>query len=133
MFEESQYRDMVAGVRDLVETYRARGLQAHFIDRTAQRQHAAAGLVPTALIAVLDNAPGSQQLPIGIMRTLLQAHLKSAIDGLPPRHAASAVAWVLDDDKRLMRSGAGITLSINVHCLQAVASLHELPYNVSTS
>jgi hypothetical protein len=107
---------------DLAQRFQQQGLPLHFVTRAQQLQLATAGLVPRDLaerLAAASLADSSQtqqqqqQLPIGDMRTLLQLHLAALLQQLPARARAAAIAWVLDDDKRLLREAAGdTTLSI---------------------
>jgi hypothetical protein len=62
--------------------------------------------VPGSISAAPADEP-VEKLPIGDMRTLLQLHLAVLIAQLPSRVQGSAVAWVLDDDKRLIRKSGG--------------------------
>jgi hypothetical protein len=108
---------------DLAQRFQQQGLPLHFVTRAQQVQLATAGLVPQDLAERLAAASDAaklpessqshqqqqqqQQLPIGDMRTLLQLHLAALLQQLPARVRAAAVAWVLDDDKRLLREAAG--------------------------
>jgi hypothetical protein len=102
---------------DLTSRFQQQGLPLHFVTRAQQVELAAAGLVPRDLAERLAGASSlakssqyqqqQQQVPIGDMRTLLQLHLAALLQQLPARAAQAAVAWVLDDDKRLLRDAAG--------------------------
>jgi hypothetical protein len=106
---------------DLAQRFQQQGLPLHFVTRAQQLQLATAGLVPRDLaerLAAASLADSSQtqqqqqQLPIGDMRTLLQLHLAALLQQLPARARAAAIAWVLDDDKRLREAAGDTTLSI---------------------
>jgi hypothetical protein len=106
-------------VAELAQHYQQQGLPLHFVSRAQQAQLAASGLVPQDLAERIaakatdssqsDSHKQQQQLllPIGDMRTLLQLHLAVLLQQLPPRVREAAVAWVLDDDKRLLMDAAG--------------------------
>jgi hypothetical protein len=97
---------------DLAQRFQEQGLPLHFVTRAQQMRLATAGLVPQDLAERLADASlaersqsqqQQQQLPIGDMQTLLQLHLAVLLQQLPARASKAAVAWVLDDDKRLLR------------------------------
>lgn len=127
-------------------SFQQQGLLLHFISRQQQLQHAAAGLVPedhpcrlnhplpdgqasaTSSAAASSDARHPQlpeRLAIGDMRTLLQLHMAALIEQLPSRVRPAVVAWVLDDDKRLLRepTGEGAAAKIAVQIMMAASAV----------
>ncbi len=74
----------------LLETYRAKGLAIDWVSIERQR----ADWEQEALVDGPD--PTSRRLPIAVTRTILNTYVARAAAQRP-----SAVAWILDDDKRL--------------------------------
>lgn len=89
---------------ELARRWQVAGLHLQFFDRQSQRNCATAGLLPPDSNAAAALAAGSS-CSIGVMRTVLQALMAAFHRQMPAACAEKAVFWVLDDDKRLPRTG----------------------------